>query len=116
MAASTPPLRVLVIDDDADNAASLAFLLQINGYEVDTGCDGAAAELAVRSRRPDVLFVDLGLPGESGFAVVKRLQPLFAAKPLLVALTGFTAEAHRRRSVEEGFDHHLIKPAEPTEL
>jgi two-component system CheB/CheR fusion protein len=113
---ATPSLRVLVIDDDADNAASLAILLQIKGYDVATALDGIAAERAVRSRRPDVLFIDLGLPVEDGYAVAKRLRPYFAAKPLLVALTGFTAEAYRRRSLEESFDHHLLKPVEPEEL
>jgi CheY-like chemotaxis protein len=111
-----PSLRVLIIDDNADNAASLALLLQISGYEAEVACCGTAAERAVRSRPPDVLFIDIGLPGEDGYAVAKRLRPLFATKPLLVALTGHAPEAYRRRSIEEGFDHHLLKPAEPAEL
>jgi CheY-like chemotaxis protein len=110
------PLRVLIIDDDPDNAASLAMLFQASGYEAEAAGGAAAAERAVRRRAPDVLFIDLGLPGEDGYAVAKRLRSLFAAKPLLVALTGFTAEAYRRRSAGEGFDHHLLKPADPGEL
>jgi CheY-like chemotaxis protein len=113
---ATPSLRILVIDDEADNAASLAMLLQLKGYEVDTAHDGASSEAAVRSRRPDVLFIDLGLPREDGYAVAKRLRPLFAARPLLVALTGHATEADHRRSRDEGFDHHLAKPADPDEL
>jgi CheY-like chemotaxis protein len=111
-----PSLRVLIIDDDADNATSLALLLQISGYEAEAACCGTAAERAVRCRPPDVLFIDLGLPSEDGYAVAKRLRPLFAAKPLLVALTGHATEAFRKRSLEEGFDHHLLKPAEPTAI
>jgi CheY-like chemotaxis protein len=113
---ATPSLRVLIIDDDDDNAASLAMLFQISGYEAEAACCGTAAERAVRCRPPDVLFIDLGLPGEDGYAVAKRLRPLFAVKPLLVALTGHAPEAYRRRSLEEGFDHHLLKPAEPSEI
>src|SRR5256885_1931077 len=101
---ATPSLRVLVIDDEPDNATSLAMLLQTWGFETATACDGASAEAAVRSRPPDVLFLDIGLPGESGYAVAKRLRPLFAAKPLLVALTGHATEADDRRSQDEGFD------------
>jgi len=112
---AAPPLRLLIIDDDPDNAASLAMLFHINGYEAEVACCGTAAERAVR-RRPDVLVIDLGLPGEDGYAVARRLRPCFAHKPLLVALTGFTAETHRRRSAAEGFDHHLIKPGDPGEL
>jgi CheY-like chemotaxis protein len=111
-----PSLRVLIIDDDADNAASLAMLLQISGYEAEATCCGTAAERAVRAHSPDVLFIDIGLPGEDGYAVAKRLRPLFATKPLLVALTGHAPESFRRRSLEEGFDHHLLKPAEPTDI
>ena len=113
---ATPSLRVLVIDDEPDNAASLAMLLRISGYESATACDGASAESAVRTRAPDVLFVDIGLPGESGYAVAKRLRPLFPAKPLLVALTGYATDADEQRSRDEGFDYHLAKPANPDEL
>jgi two-component system, chemotaxis family, CheB/CheR fusion protein len=113
---AAPPLRILIIDDDADNAASLAMLFQISGYEAEAACCGTAAERAVRSRQPDVLVIDLGLPGEDGYAVAKRLRPFFPAKPLLVALTGHAKEAYRLRSAEEGFDHHLLKPADPGEL
>jgi DNA-binding response OmpR family regulator len=113
---AAPTLRVLIIDDEPDNAASLAILLQLSGYEVDTAPDGIAAERAVRSRRPDVLLIDVWLRGESGYEVAKRLRPHFAAKPLLVALTGFATEAFRKRSLEEGFDYHLLKPAEPAEI
>jgi CheY-like chemotaxis protein len=114
--AARRPLHVLVIDDKPDNATSLALLLQINGYEVDTACDGSSAEAAVRSRSPDVLFIDLGMPGEDGYAVARRLRALFPVKPLLVALTGYGAEADQKRTIDEGFDHHLIKPADPDEL
>src|SRR2546421_6894966 len=98
---AAPSLRILVIDDNADNAASLAMLLQISGYEVETACCGNAAETAVRSRLPDVLLIDIGLPSEDGYAVAKRVWPLFATKPLLVALTGHATDAYRRRSAEE---------------
>jgi CheY-like chemotaxis protein len=113
---AAPSLRILIVEDDADNAASLAMLFHISGFEAEAACCGAAAERAVRCRPPDVLFIDIGMPGEDGYAVAKRLRPHFAAKPLLVALTRHATEVCRQRSRDEGFDHHLLKPAEPTEI
>jgi two-component system CheB/CheR fusion protein len=115
MPAFAKSLRVLVIDD-AHNALFLALLLQSHGHETAMVRDGAAAALFVRSRRPDVLIVDLGMPGEDGYAVARRLQPLFDIKPLWIALTGYPTDALRKRSRAVVFDHHLVKPVEPDEL
>jgi CheY-like chemotaxis protein len=115
-ALSVSSLRVLVIDDNRDQAQSLALLLRIQGHQADTAQDGPSADKAARAHLPDVLLVDIGLQGQDGYAVAKQLRPLFASKPLLVALTGYGQETDRRRSREEGFDYHLVKPVEPDEL
>ena len=109
-------MRVLVVEDYEDGAESLALLLRFYGHEVEVARDGATAIRKAQEKLPNVLLMDIGLPGEDGYAVARRLRPLFAAKPLLVALTGYASDAYRRRSRDEGFDHHLIKPAEPDEL
>jgi CheY-like chemotaxis protein len=107
------PLRVLIVEDSPDTADSLALLLELAGHQARTARDSRSAVAAVGAWQPDVLLVDLGLPGEDGYAVARRLRDLLARKPLLVAITGYGREADRRRSQEEGFDFHLTKPADP---
>jgi signal transduction histidine kinase len=106
--------RVLVVDDNLDAAESLAMLLKVEGHEVRTASDGPAALDVAATFRPEVVFLDLGLPRMDGYEVARRLraQPN-AAGVLLVALTGYGQEEDRRRSEEAGFDAHLIKPADP---
>jgi two-component system CheB/CheR fusion protein len=105
-----------VIDDNRDAANSLA-MLRMAGHEVRTACDGPAAlELAPRFR-PEVVLLDIGLPGMGGYEVARRLR----AQPELegvvpVALTGYGQDEDRRRSRENGFDYHLTKPVEPAGL
>ncbi len=108
-------LRVLVVEDDADSAVSLARFLQRMGHEVEVAPDGQAAVEAAQARRPDVVLLDIGLPGLDGWEVARRLQQGHPAqkRPLLVALTGYDREADRRRSDEAGIDLHLAKPADP---
>ena len=114
---ATPSLRVLVIDDDADNAASLAMLLHISGYEAEAACCGAAAERAVRSRPPDALFIDIGLPKEDGYAVAKELRSDPAtAGAKLIAITGYGTDADQQLARAAGFEHVLTKPADPEAL
>jgi CheY-like chemotaxis protein len=114
-----PPLglRVLVVEDDPDSAVSLARFLQGIGHEVEVAPDSQAAVAAAQARRPDVVLLDLGLPGLDGWEVAWRLQGHPAQKrPLLVAITGHDREADRRRSDEAGIDLHLAKPADPEQL
>jgi CheY-like chemotaxis protein len=112
------PLRVLIVDDVIDAAMSLALLLRLWGHEARTAHDGATALEVARAFRPEVVLLDIGLPGGlDGFQVGRRLR----AEPglgevLLVALTGYGQEEDRRRSQAAGFDHFLVKPVGPAEL
>jgi two-component system CheB/CheR fusion protein len=106
-------LHVLVVDDNEDAAAMLGELLEALGHEVRTANDGPEALAAVAVRAPDVVVLDLGLPGMSGYEVAAkmRLDPALA-KVVLVALTGYGQESDRQRTRDAGFDHHLVKPAD----
>jgi PAS domain S-box-containing protein len=106
-------LRVLVADDNADAAFSFASLLELLGHNVQIAHDGSAAfELAVKFR-PDVAFLDIGMPGMDGYEVARRLRSTPGLENvILAALTGWGQKEDRRRTAEAGFDHHLIKPPE----
>jgi len=112
-----PPCRVLVVDDSVDAARSLAMLLTASGHEVRVAYDGKAALAQVTSDVPDIVLMDIGLPGLDGFGVAQciRRQPELGHL-VLVALTGYGQAEDRRRSAQAGFDHHLVKPADFDEL
>ncbi|MBI3411963.1 MAG: PAS domain S-box protein [Planctomycetes bacterium] len=108
---TAPARRVLIVDDNADAAESLAVLLRILGHHVRVACDGPAALNEVRSQSPDVVLLDIGLPRMNGLEVARRMrEDLGLTDAMLVALTGFGQEDDRRRSQEAGFNAHLIKP------
>ena len=110
-------LRVLVVEDHADSAETLAVLLRLHGHEVDVAPDGPTALRIAAQNPPDVALLDIGLPGMDGFEVARRLQEQAAGKmPLLVAVTGYGQEEHRRRSKQAGIDLHLLKPVDPEEI
>jgi CheY-like chemotaxis protein len=114
---SAPQRRILVVDDNVDAAESLALLLQMEGHDVRVTHDGAAALAAVEADPPDLVFLDIGMPVMNGYDVAQRLrQRPGLEKLVLVAMTGWGQEEDRRRSQEAGFDHHLVKPAEPEAL
>ncbi len=108
-----PSLRVLVVDDNVDSAGSLALLLEEAGHEVRMAHDGPTALEAALDYRPNVVLLDIGLPGLNGYEVAKRLrqQPVFQ-NMVIVAITGYGQEADRQRSLDAGFNHHLVKPAD----
>jgi PAS domain S-box-containing protein len=117
IAADLPPRRVLVVDDNQDAADSLAVLLRLAGQDVQVAYDGAAALSLARSFRPEVVFLDIGLPGMDGYEVARRLREhLDGQKTVLVAVTGYGQDEDRRRSRDAGFDFHMVKPAEPRTL
>jgi CheY-like chemotaxis protein len=111
----TNPLarRVLIVDDNADSAETLATLLQIGGNETRTAHDGLAAVAAAEAFRPEVALLDIGLPGLNGWDTARRIreQP-WGKTMILVALTGWGQEEDRRKSKDAGFDHHLVKPVD----
>ena len=108
-----PALRILVVDDNVDSAESMGMLLKASGHDVRTAHDGPTGLKAVLDYGPDVVLLDIGLPGLDGFQVAKRIRehPKHK-KAVLVAMTGYGQETDRRRSQEAGFDHHLVKPAD----
>jgi len=110
---SAQPRRVLVVDDNHDGAESLAIALAFYGQDVRTVHDGPAALALAASWRPEVVLLDIGLPGMSGYEVARRFgrQP-WRAGMRLVALTGWGQPEDRRRSAEAGFDAHLVKPVD----
>ena len=108
-----PSLRVLVVDDNADAAQTLAMLLEVSGHDVRMANDGPTALEIALDFRPSVVLLDIGLPGIDGFEVAKRLrQKPGLGSVLLVAMTGYGQVADKQRSQGAGFDHHLVKPAE----
>jgi two-component system, chemotaxis family, CheB/CheR fusion protein len=109
----TTPLRILVVDDNRDAAEALGLLLKFSGHETHTAHDGLAAVEAATRLDPDVIFLDIGLPGLNGYEVARRIREQYAddtTRPLLVALTGWGQDEDRRRSEDAGFDAHIVKP------
>jgi len=112
-----PGRRILVVDDHQDSTDSLALFLRLRGHEVRTAHDGPSALDEIEHYRPDVVFLDLGLPGMSGYDVARRVRMMDDLGPLrLVALTGYGTDGDRRKTREAGFDVHLAKPVDPRAL
>jgi signal transduction histidine kinase/CheY-like chemotaxis protein len=106
-------MQVLVVDDNHDAADSLAALLELDGFDVRTVYDGVAAIAAVETRAPDMIIMDLGMPGMDGYETARAIRRTAGAdRILLLALTGWGQSDARRRTMEAGFDHHLVKPVE----
>jgi len=105
------PRRVLVVDDNVDAARALGLLLEQMGHDVQVAHDGLAALEAARGNRPEIVLLDITMPGVDGLGVVRRLRqdPRFEQVPF-VAVTGRGSEEDRRASREAGFDEHLVKP------
>jgi len=110
---SARPLRVLVVDDNLDQAESFCLLLEMMGQEVRMAHDGPAALVAAAGFRPELVLLDIGLPGMSGFEVARRLrQAPGPDAPVVIAVSGYGTDEDRRRSQEAGFDAHWVKPVE----
>ena len=108
---------VLIVEDNADNAESLATLLRIFGHRVRIAVDGPSALVAAHEERPDVMLVDIGLGGMSGYDVAKEIRADRQLRATnLVALTGYGREEDKRQAAQVGFDRHLTKPVEPEVL
>jgi CheY-like chemotaxis protein len=105
--------RLLVVDDNQDAAESLAALLRLLGHDVRTAPDGQIALEVAAAHHPEVVLLDLGLPGMNGWEVCRRLRRQVGLKgALVVALTGYGQEEDRRHSREVGFNAHLVKPVD----
>jgi len=107
-----PARRVLVVDDNADAAESLATLLELSGHVTRVANDGDEAVRIAHEFHPDIVFLDIGMPGKDGYEVARELRASpHTRQAVLVALTGWGAKDDRARSRRAGFDHHLTKPA-----
>jgi two-component system CheB/CheR fusion protein len=116
-AAGGAPRRVLVVEDNADAAESMMMLLQGLGHQVTMVNDGAEALAVARAFCPDVVLLDIGLPGVDGYELVGQLrnaQETRAAR--MIAVTGYGQPRDRERSAAAGFDDHLVKPVDPAKL
>jgi PAS domain S-box-containing protein len=113
-ASSTDRRRVLIADDNRDASDSLAMLLEAVGHEVRVAYDGIAALSIARTFRPEMVLLDIDMPGLDGYAVAKALRgEPWGADLTIVAITGWGNEKDRRRALAAGFDLHLTKPVEP---
>jgi PAS domain S-box-containing protein len=109
--------RVLVVDDHRDGADSLAMMLEMLGATVRVAYEGGIALEALASFKPDTVLLDIGMPGMNGYEVAHRIREgTTCADVLLIALTGWGQDEDRRRSLEAGFDFHLVKPLETDTL
>ena len=107
------PRRILVVEDYAESAESLAMLLRISGHEVEVAADGPSAIAKSESFRPDLVLLDIGLPGMDGYECGRRLRELLGPGVRIVALTGYGQAEDRRLSAEAGIDQHVVKPIRP---
>jgi PAS domain S-box-containing protein len=106
--------RILVVDDNVDVAESVAMVLRLSGHDVRLAYSGPEALEAAQAYQPEVILLDIGLPGMTGYEVAQRLrQQRPFQRTLFVAVTGYGQGEDKRRSQESGFDHHLTKPVDP---
>jgi DNA-binding response OmpR family regulator len=107
--------RILVVDDLAASAETLMMLLEMEGFEVRVAHEGQAALAIAQEFRPQAVLLDIGLPGMNGFEVAKRSRGAGYAG-MLVALTGYGQGTDIKRSLQAGFDAHLVKPLDAERL
>jgi CheY-like chemotaxis protein len=107
----------LIVDDGPRNLEMYSMLLRRRGHEVETAPDGLSAIDSVQSFRPDVVLLDVGMPGLNGFDTCKRIRALPSGEDLpLIALTGWAQQEVQERANEAGFDGILVKPAGAQEI
>jgi CheY-like chemotaxis protein len=113
----TAKLRVLIADDNEDARTTVRMLLQVFGHESYQAADGFEAVAAAEATQPDVVLMDLGMPGMDGCEAARIIRrSSWGADVVLVAQTGRDDEEVRQRTIEAGFDYHLVKPVEPAKL
>ena len=111
------PVRILIADDNRDSANSMARLLRWSGHEVEVAYDGEDAFCIAEAKRPQVLLLDIGMPRLDGYCLAERIRTeAWGRRMILIAATGWGQEEDRRRSLDSGFDAHLVKPVDPESL
>jgi len=109
--------RILVVDDNEDEVTTLAAMLRLMGNDIRTASDGLEALDVASDFRPEIVLLDIGMPRLNGYDTARRIrQQPWADRLCLIAVTGWGQESDRRQAREAGFDHHLVKPADPAEL
>lgn len=110
---SIPQIQVLVVDDNRDAADAMVMAAQVLGHEATACYDGAAALSLLDTFHPDLMILDLSMPGMDGYTLARAIRGRdeFADVPI-IALSGFGADSDRERSLSAGFDMHLLKPME----
>ncbi len=114
--AALPKRRILVVDDNVDAADALAELLRDYGHDVRAVHDGPSAIEQAALHRPDIVLLDIGMPGFDGYEVARRMRNELGLKATLVAVTGYGEARHRRLSRDAGFDQHVTKPVDIRQL
>jgi CheY-like chemotaxis protein len=110
-------LRILIADDNRDSADSMSLLLQLSGHEVRAAYDGAQAVAEAEAFRPHVAVLDIAMPRVDGYEAAQRIRAEAWGKDMiLVAMSGFGQESDKQQAHAAGFDHHLTKPVDSTQL
>ena len=109
-------MRILVCDDNADAADTLRALLASDGHEVIALSDSRACLEKALAWVPEVAFLDVGMPGLTGYAVARQMRARFGRRILLVAVTAYGSQEDKTVAFEVGFDMHLVKPVQPAKL
>ena len=106
-------MRVFIVDDNEDVAMLMAEALELKGHVTSASFDAVTALRVISQFSPDVILLDIGLPIINGYELAQKLRQMPELGPVrLFAVTGYSQESHRRRSMECGFDQHLTKPIE----
>ena len=114
---NTRKRSILVVDDNNDAASSIAMFLRMMGHDVEIEHDGSAALHHITSTPPEIVLLDIGLPGLDGYEVARRVRERPEGQGIrLYAMTGYGQEEDRKRALASGFDAHLVKPVPPSEL
>jgi CheY-like chemotaxis protein/anti-sigma regulatory factor (Ser/Thr protein kinase) len=114
---SPAPRRVMIVDDNCDAAQTLALLLSYDGYATHVACDGHMALQTFSDFDPDVVLLDIGMPGMDGYEVARRLRARRdGRRAKIIAVTGWGQESDRQLSLQAGFDHHVVKPVNIDDL
>jgi CheY-like chemotaxis protein len=114
--ATNQPLRVLVVEDNADGREMLKLLLELLGYRVQVAEDGVQAVQMALGWRPEVAVIDIGLPRMDGYQVARKIRQALGRDIFLISQTGYGQPDDRQRALASGFDVHLVKPVDPTDL
>jgi len=107
------PRHVLIVEDNVDQAQTLRMILGMKGHRLEIAATGPAAIEVARRFRPDVVLLDLGLPGIDGFEVARQIKHQYGDAVRIIAVSAYASENDRRQSLDAGCELHLVKPADP---